>query len=315
MHGLYAYDFAGKQVWKLDLGTYPMAMGFGTGSSPALGDGKVFVQCDNERDSFLAAVDAKTGKELWRTKRSERTGYSTPLVWKNKERTEVVCVGSQKVRSYDPATGKQLWELGGMAGQPKASPVATDELLIVGTGGGPGGMGGGGFGGAPGGPKGGPGGGPKGGFGMGGGNKPLFAVKPGASGDITLKEGAKSSDAVAWTDAKAGPQTPSPLVYQGHLYVLDERGGSLTCSDVKTGKQQYKERLGGRGFTSSPWAYDGKVFCLDDSGTTHVVRAGPTFKELGKNVLDGMCWSSPAVSSGGVFVRTVDTLYCLRSTK
>jgi outer membrane protein assembly factor BamB len=315
MHGLYAYDFAGKQVWKLDLGSYPMAMGFGTGSSPALGDGKVFVQCDNERDSFLAAVDAKTGKELWRTKRTERTGYSSPLVWKNKERTEVVCVGAQKVRSYDPATGKQLWELGGMAGQPKASPVATDELLIVGTGGGPGGMmGGGGFG-PPGGPKGGPGGGPKGGFGMGGGNKPLFAVKAGASGDVTLKDGAKSSDAVAWTDAKAGPQTPSPLVYQGHLYVLDERGGSLTCSDVKTGKQQYKERLGGRGFTSSPWAYDGKVFCLDDSGTTHVVQAGPTFKELGKNALDGMCWSSPAVGGGGVFLRTVDTLYCLRTTK
>src|SRR4051812_44592422 len=238
MHGLYAYDFAGKQVWKLDLGTYPMAMGFGTGSSPALGDGKVFVQCDNERDSFLAAVDAKTGKELWRTKRTERTGYSSPLVWKNKERTEVVCLGSQKGRSYDPATGKQLWELGGMAGQPKASPVATDERLLAGTGGGPGGMmGGGGFGGGPrgaeGGPGGGPGGGATGGFGgMGGGNKPLFAVKPGASGDITLKEGAKSNDFVTWTDAKAGPQTPSPLVYQGYLYVLDERGGSLTCSDA-----------------------------------------------------------------------------------
>ena len=323
MHGLYAYDFAGKQVWKLDLGSYPTALGFGTGSSPALADGKVIVQCDNEKESFLVAVDAGTGKELWRTKRTERTGYSTPLVWKNKERTEIICVGSQKVRSYDPATGKQLWELGGMAGQPKATPAATDDLLIVGTGGGPGGMMGGGRFGPPGGPKGGPGAGPKagpgagpkGGFGMGGGNRPLFAVKPGASGDITLKEGAKSSDVVVWTDAKAGPQTASPLVYQGYLYVLDERGGSLTCYDVKTGKQQYKERLGGRGFTSSPWAYDGKVFCLDDSGTTYVVQAGPTFKELGKNVLDGMCWSSPAVGNGAVFLRTVDTLYCLRAAK
>jgi outer membrane protein assembly factor BamB len=273
----------------------------------------VIVQCDNERDSFLVGVDARTGKEAWRTKRTERTGYSSPLVWKTKGRTEIVCVGGQKVRSYDPATGKQLWELGGMAGQPKATPVATDELLIVGTGGGPGGMGGGGFG-PPGGPKGGAGGGPKGGFGMGG-NRPLFAVKPGASGDITLKDGAKSSDAIAWSYLKAGPTTPSPLVYQGHLYVLDERGGSLTCSDVKTGKQQYKERLGGRGFTSSPWAHDGKVFCLDDRGTTYVVQAGPTFKELGRNALDGMCWSSPAVGGGGVFLRTVDTLYCLRATE
>src|SRR5262245_5651927 len=229
MHGLYAYDFAGNQVWKLDLGSYPTALGFGTGSSPALGEGKVFVQCDNERESFLVAVDAKTGKEVWRTKRTERTGYSSPLVWKNKQRTEVVCVGAQKVRSYNPATGKQLWELGGMSGQPKATPVATEDLLIVGTGGGPGGMmGGGGFGSPGGGPKGGPGGGPKGGFGMGGG-RPLFAVKPGASGDITLKDGAKSSDAVAWTLPQAGPTTPSPLVYKDHLYVLDERGGSLTC--------------------------------------------------------------------------------------
>jgi outer membrane protein assembly factor BamB len=310
MHGLYAYDFAGKQLWKVDLGSYPMALGFGTASSPALADGKVIVQCDNERDSFLVAVDTKTGKEAWRTKRTERTGYSSPLVWRTKERTEIICLGSQKVRSYDPATGKQLWELGGMAGQPKASPVATDELLIVGTGGGPGGMGGPGFGG----PKGGPGSGPpKGGFGMGGGNRPLFAVRSGANGDITLKEGAKVSDAVAWSDLKAGPTTPSPLVYQGHLYVLDERGGTLTCYDVKTGKQEYKERLGGRGFTSSPWAYDGKVFCLDDRGTTYVVQAGPTFKELGRNALDGMCWSSPAVGGGAVFLRTVDTLYCLRA--
>jgi outer membrane protein assembly factor BamB len=310
MHGLYAYDFAGNQVWKLDLGSYPTALGFGTGSSPALADGKVIVQCDNEKESFLVAVEAKTGQEAWRTKRTERTGYSTPLVWKNKQRTEIVCVGGQKVRSYDPATGKQLWELGGMSGQPKATPVATDELLIVGTGGGPGGMGGGGFGGPKGGP---PGSGvPKGGFGMGGGNKPLFAVKPGASGDITLKEGAKSSDAVAWTLPQAGPSTPSPLIYKDHVYVLDENGGSLTCYEVQTGKQVYKERVGGRKFTSSPWAYDGKIFCLDDGGTTHVVQAGPEFKLLGKNALDGLTWSSPAVGNGSLFVRTVDQLFCLR---
>ncbi|HTU18227.1 MAG TPA: PQQ-binding-like beta-propeller repeat protein, partial [Gemmataceae bacterium] len=133
MHGVYCYDLAGKQLWKADLGSHPTAMGHGTGSSPALADGRLFIQCDNEEASFLAALDAKTGKELWRTKRSERTGYSTPLIWKNKVRTEVVCLGSPKVRSYDPATGKQLWELGGMAGQAKASPVASEELLFVGT--------------------------------------------------------------------------------------------------------------------------------------------------------------------------------------
>jgi outer membrane protein assembly factor BamB len=171
MTGVFCFDFSGKPLWKVDLGSYPMAMGHGTASSPALADGRLFIQCDNEEKSFLVALDARTGKELWRTTRPERTGWSTPLVWKNKKRTEIVCVGSPRVRSYDPATGKQLWELGGMSGESKATPVGDDELLYVGS---PGGFGG---------------------FGMGvrrggdvsAGSKPLFAVKAGASGDLTLK--------------------------------------------------------------------------------------------------------------------------------
>jgi outer membrane protein assembly factor BamB len=300
MHGVFCYDLAGKQLWKKDLGSYPMALGFGTGSSPALADGRLFIQCDNEEKSFLVALDAKTGEELWRVKRTERTGYSTPLIWKNKVRTEVVCLGSPRVHSYDPETGKQLWELGGMAGQAKATPVASAELLYVGTGGGPGGMGGrGGRGGA-------------GGFG-GNGNRPLFAVKAGASGDITLTDKATSNDGIAWYQPKAGPQTASPLLYQGYLYILDEHGGFLSCHDAKTGEQSYKERLpGARGFTSSPWAADGKVFCLDDAGTTYLVQAGRDFKLLGKNTLEEMAWSSPAVADRALFLRTVDHLYCIQ---
>jgi outer membrane protein assembly factor BamB len=321
MHGVYCYDLAGKFVWKADLGSYPMAMGFGTGSSPTLGEGRLFIQCDNEEKSFLVALDAKTGKELWRVDRAERTGYSTPFIWKNKVRTEVVCVGSSRTRSYDPATGKQLWELGGMTGQAKASPVASAELLYVGTGGGPAGFGGfggpggpgGGRPGGPGGGRGGPGG-PGGGFGGGGSGRPLFAVKAGASGDITLKEGAKSNDGVAWLQSQAGPQTASPVLYDGHIYVLDERGGFVSCYDAQTGKQAYRERLpGARGFTSSPWAGDGKVFCLDDGGAAYVIQAGTTFKVLGKNSVDEMCWSSPAAVAGGLLLRGVDHLYCIKT--
>jgi outer membrane protein assembly factor BamB len=298
MHGVFCYDVTGKLVWKVDLGSYPMAMGYGTGSSPALADGRLFIQCDNEKKSFLVALDAKTGKELWRVARPERTGWSTPLIWKNKVRTEVVCLGSPRVRSYDPATGKQLWELGGMIGQAKASPVASSELLYVGTGGGPAWFD------EP--------GGPGGGF-EGGGSRPLFAVKAGASGDITLKEGAESNDGIAWYLPKAGPQTASPLLYEGYLYVLEERSSFLSCSDAKTGEQVYKERLrGARGFTSSPWACDGKIFCLDDSGTTFIIRAGAAFNLLGKSTLDEMCWSSPAVASGALFLRTADYLYCIK---
>src|SRR5262249_40037935 len=134
--GVFCYDLAGTLLWKKDLGTYRMMFGHGTAASPALDGGRLFIQRDNEEKSFLVALETRTGQELWRTPRSERTSWSTPLVWKNKVRTEVVCVGSPRVRSYDPATGKQLWELGGLSGQCQASPVAGDELLYVGSGGG-----------------------------------------------------------------------------------------------------------------------------------------------------------------------------------
>jgi outer membrane protein assembly factor BamB len=308
MTGVFCYDFTGKQLWKADLGAYSTAMGHGTGSSPALDGDHLFIQCDNEEKSFLVALDTKTGKELWRTPRRDRTGYSTPLVWKNKVRTEVVCVGGSGVRSYDPETGKQLWELGGLRGQSKATPVAGSDLLYVGIGGGFGGMGGfGGFGG-------GPGGGGRGRGGMGGGNSPLYAVKAGASGDIMLKDGATSNDGVAWTLPRGGPATASPLLADGYLYVLEERGGLVSCYDAQTGKQVYRERIpGARGFTSSPWACGDRIYCLDDGGTTHVLQAGPKFKVLGENALDEMCWSSPAVAGGALFLRTVDHLYCIRN--
>jgi outer membrane protein assembly factor BamB len=289
MTGVFCYDFEGKQVWKADLGSYRMALGYGTGSSPVLDDGRLFIQCDNEEKSFLVALDAKTGKELWRTPRPERTGWSTPLIWKNKSRTEVVCLGTPRVRSYDPVTGKQLWELGGMNGQPHASMVASEELLYVGTGGRPS------FGGS-------------GGAGGGSGDKPLVAVKAGATGEL-----AKGNDSLAWQLAQGGPSMASPLLCEGQLYILDQRSGLLNCLDAKTGKQVYRERLpGGRGFTSSPWACQGKIFCLDDAGQTFVVQAGPEFKVLGKNSIDEMCWSSPAAAGGALFLRTVDHLYCIR---
>jgi outer membrane protein assembly factor BamB len=299
MTGVFCYDLAGNLLWKADLGFYRTAFGHGSASSPALDGGRLFIQCDNDEKSFLVALDARTGKELWRTPRTERTGWSTPLVWKNSKRTEVVCVGSPRVRSYDPATGKQLWELGGMTGQVKASPAAGADLLYVGS---PGG-----FGGAWGGP---PGGGGEGGS---AGGKPLFAVKAGASGDISLKGGEDANEGVAWHLPQAGPGTASPLLYEGHLYVLED-GGLLSCLDARSGKRLYRERVpGARGFTSSPWAYGGKVFCLDDAGTTHVLRAGEAFKVLGANKLGEMCWSSPAAGAGALLLRTVDHLYCIRN--
>jgi outer membrane protein assembly factor BamB len=319
MTGLFCYDAAGKLVWKKDLGAYPMQMGWGTSSSPVLDGDRLFLQVDNEQKSFLVAFDKKTGDELWRADRDEKSAWCTPYVWKNKQRTELVTLGSRKVRSYDPATGKLLWELGPGGGfRTTSTPVGDEDLLYVGAGaGGRGGFGGGppggGFGG--GGPPGGGfgGGGGRGGMGGGMGGGGLVAVKAGASGDVSLKQGETSNAGVAWSLSRGGPAMASPLVYQGHLYILDQNGGLVTCYNAKTGKQVYRERLqGARAFWASPWACDGKVFCLDDDGQTFVLQAGPEFKLLGKNALNEMTWSTPAVAGGALFVRSVDNLICIQ---
>jgi outer membrane protein assembly factor BamB len=286
MTGVFCYDLDGNLIWKKGLGSYPMALGFGTGSSPVLDGERLFIQCDNEEKSFLIALDKKTGNKLWEMDRTERSDWSTPFIWKNRVRTELVCMGGPHVRSYDPATGKQLWQLAGMQQMPKTSPAATADLLFVGSG-------------------------YQAGFGSG--IKPLFAVKAGASGDISLKEGATSNKTVAWYLPQAAPGLASPLVYEGLLYVPDQRGNVLTCYDAKSGKRVYRERLeGATGFTASPWAYGGKVFCLDGAGTTFVVKAGRQFKLLGKAPIGEQCWASPAVGEKALFLRSVDRLYCIK---
>ncbi len=287
--GLFCYDLDGGPLWEKSLGSYRMGAGFGTGASPALADGRVFVQYDNEERSFLVALDAKTGRELWRAERKERSSWCTPLVWRANGRTEVVACGpggsdeddDGRVRSYDAATGEVLWELRKVRGGFSASPVADGERLYVGA---------------------------NGPFS----NGPLYAVRAGARGDITPKPGERSSAGLAWLRTGSNLSLASPLVCGGHLYVLGAR--SLSCYDARTGEPRYvKERLpGARNCTASPWAYDGKVFCLDEDGQTFVVRAGPAFQLLGKNRLDEMCWATPAVCGGALFLRGVEHLYCIK---
>jgi outer membrane protein assembly factor BamB len=283
MHGLFCYDFAGNLLWKKDLGTFRMENNHGTGASPAFDGQRLYVQCDNDEKSFLAALDAKTGEQRWRVDRTEVSGWSTPLIWKNKARTEVVCLGRKRVQAYDPATGKALWELGGMNGQAMASPTASDDLLFAGTGG------------------------------QFGGGRPLFAVKAGAAGDATLPPGAASSANVAWSLPKAGPLVATPLLFAGNLYVLELALGMVNCYDAQSGKQLYRERLPqARGFFASPWPHAGKVFCLDEDGRTFVLQAGAEFKLLGRNDIGETCWASPALSGDAVLLRGIEHLYCIK---
>jgi outer membrane protein assembly factor BamB len=299
MIGLFCYDLSGKLVWSKDLGAYPMQGNWGTSSSPVLDGDGLFVQCDNQQHSFLVALDTKTGKELWRANRSEGSTWSTPVVWRNTVRTEVVLMGNRHVRSYDPATGAVLWELstaeGAARGVPrgvkaaaggcKSTPVATREMIYLGM--------------AtrvPGQQLG-----------------PMWAVKAGARGDITPSAGENVGAFVAWFRTDAGPHFASAVVYDGLLYVFDPHDGVLRCLDAGTGTDVYQEKLpGAHDFKSSPWVQGGTVCGTDVSGTTFVVKAGPHFELLARNDLNEMCWSSPAPAGGALFLRGVEHLYCIR---
>lgn len=282
MTGLYCYDMDGGLAWQKNLGSFPMMLGWGTGSSPVLVDDMVVIQCDNERESFIAALDKKSGEERWRVAREERSNWSTPYVWTNAQRTEIVTAGGGKVRSYAPADGTLLWEMGGINGRCSATPVSTAEMLYLGSGGGPAGPG------------------------------PLFAIRAGGSGDISLEDNATSGEFIAWMTKRAGPALASPLLHQDRIYVLDQRGGIVGCYDAKTGRQLFKQRLdNGKGFTSSPWVLGDKVFCLDESGQTFVLTAGDTLEVAAVNKLDDTFWSSAAVVGDRLLLRGVNRLYCI----
>jgi outer membrane protein assembly factor BamB len=274
--GLFCYDLDGKELWSQKWGSFKTRFGWGTAASPVLHKGRIFVVNDNEEKSFLAALDAKTGKQLWRVERDEKSNWATPFVWENERRTELVTAGTNRVRSYD-LDGKQLWELGGMSSIMIPTPFARHGLLYVCSG-----------------------------YVLDK-NKPLLAIRPGAEGDITPQADG-GNKYVAWHLNSAGPYNPTPLVYGDYLYVLYDMG-LLSCFDARSGKAIYeKERLGGQ-FTASPWAYGGKVFFLSEDGETHVIEAGPKFKRLGKNSLDEMCMATPAALRGSLLVRTLTKLY------
>jgi outer membrane protein assembly factor BamB len=280
--GLACYDRDGKSIWTQKVPAFKTQMGWGTGASPALHEGKLVLVNDNEEQSYLQAIDAATGKELWRTARDEKSNWGSPFFWKNNRRTEIVTAGKSRVRSYD-LDGKLLWQIQGMSMVSIPTPFASEDLLYVTSG-----------------------------YVLDPLLKPVYAIRPGASGDISLKNEATSNEFIAWSQAQAGPYHPTPLVYEGLLYVLYDRG-FLACFDAKTGKEVYpRKRLGPTAFTASPWAYQGKVFCLAEDGTTVVVKAGKQFEILGRNRLEEMALASPAVAAGSLFLRTQSKLYCLR---
>ena len=281
--GLWAYDLKGKLAWTTPLEANPIYLDFGTGSSPALVGNLLVIVNDNEKQQYIAAFDKQTGKQIWRTNRDlggkgPRSGWVTPFVWRHALRTEIVTVGPGVAVSYDLA-GKELWRMAGMAQAPIPMPFAYDGLLYIDAG--------------------------RGG--------PLFALRPGAAGDVSLAKDESSNAYVAWSQPRAGTYLPSPVAYEGAVYTLTETG-ILSRFDAKTGKLTYKTRLDpvATAFTTSPWAYNGKLFCLSEEGQTFVIAAGENFQLLHVNELDEMAQASPAIVGERLLVRTETRLYSIR---
>jgi outer membrane protein assembly factor BamB len=282
--GVFCLDMQGNTIWSKALPTHKIRYGWGTAASPTLDGERLYVISDNEEDSYLLALDKRTGKEIWRVPREEKSNWSTPFVWKNEQRTEIVTAGTGQVRAYDPE-GKILWSLKGMSGITIATPYAAEGLLYVSSGY------------------------------VGDKSKPLYAIRPGAAGDISLPPGQTNSAAIAWCRPTSAPYNPTTLVYEGRLYVLHDRG-EFSAFNARTGAVLFdRERLPqGLHFTASPWAYNGCVFCLNEDGITFVMRAGEQFEILHTNKLaeDDMCLATPALAGDRLLIRSAARLYCIR---
>jgi outer membrane protein assembly factor BamB len=282
------YDAAGKELWQRNIGIIDNGWFFdptyqwGHSSSPVIYKSTAILQVDQQKGSYIAAFDLATGKTIWRTERADEIStWGTPTLLTSARGDELVTNGT-KIRGYDPATGKQLWTLGPNSEVTVGTPIAGKDVIYV-TGGYP--------------PV-----------------RPIYAVKAGASGDISLPKGATSSPAIAWSNDREGTYIPTPLLYRDILYTLNSNG-ILIAYNAITGERLYRTRVGGGGaFAASPIAADGRLYFASEDGEVFVVAAGPEYVELGKHSMNEVIMATPAISDGLIIVRTLGHLYGLGET-
>jgi outer membrane protein assembly factor BamB len=275
-------------VWKKDLGVldagwfYDPDYQWGFGSSPIIYRDMVITQCDIQKGSFIAAFSLKDGSEVWRTPRDEVPSWGTPTVHEGQTRAELLVNGTHFVRGYDPLTGKELWRLGRNSEITVPAPIVAHGLAYFTSGYTP--------------------------------IQPIYAVRLGASGDITLKEEEEKSDPIAWSKKRGGPYMPTPIAYGEHLYTCANQG-ILTCYDAKTGEQVYRTRIAdgkGGGYSASPVAADGRLYFTSEDGEIFVVKAGPKYELMASNPIGEVCMATPAISNGTFFVRARHHVFALR---
>jgi outer membrane protein assembly factor BamB len=288
-HGVHAYDVHGAFRWKvdvgrLDVGAYDIpSIEWGHASSPIVWNGLVILQYDTQADSFLLALNVETGETVWKTDRDELPSWGTPTVVETSAGPQLVTNGSKYVRGYDPRTGREMWRLGRSSKITAPTPVAAEDLIVVASGRAP--------------------------------ERPIFVVRPGARGDVTLPEGQSASDAVVWSHSGRGPYMPTPLIYDGRLYVL-ANNGVLDAYALRTGAEIYRQRLPhlGSGFSASPIAADGRIYLSGEDGEILVIAAGPEFRHVATNRMGELLMATPALSGCAMYVRSASSLFAIGRT-
>lgn len=275
--GVYCYDFKGKLIWKKNLGGIS-TFGMGVGTSPVLHENLVILVCDQSlgkpKDSFMVALDKKTGKEIWRVERPIQGSWATPVIVKTAGRVELVTSGNEFLISYDPSTGKELWRAGGLKSHAIATPVIGHGLAILSSG-------------YP--------------------SKVVTAVRLGGSGNLD------GTDKIAWQYNKGTAYVPSPILYGDYLYLLSD-AGILTCLNAKTGEVVYeggRVPVATKFYGASPVAFDGKLLLTSDDGDTFVIKAGPKHEVLGTNSIGEPSRTSIAIADGKLFIRGEKHLFCI----
>jgi len=276
--GLYCYDFEGGLVWKKNFGilkaaafNFPAAE-WEFGSSPIIYNGILVIQSDVLENSFLAAYDLKSGKELWKVKRDDYPCWSTPNIYKIGNRTAIAINGYKHRAGYDFETGKEIWRMSGGGDVPIPTPINGNDLIYFNSAHGP--------------------------------SSPILAVKTDASGDITLKSGTTANDYVKWSIPRGGSYIHSLLLYRDHLYNVNWNG-TIQCYDPFTGKEIFSGKLGStKSFIASPVASDGRLYIVDEEGTVYIIEDGTAFKLLHEIPLKDICLTAPAITDGMIFFRT-----------
>ena len=277
--GIYAYDFNGKLIWEKDLGVQmKMRLAFGEGTAPLLFGDRLFIVFDHEAESFMVALDKRNGKELWRVNREERSSWSTPLAVEHEGRTEIIVSATNRVRSYDPATGKVLWESAGLGANVIPVPVHQNGVVYV----------------------------------MSGYRDPkLMAIKLGRQGDLT------GSDAIVWSHTRGLAYTASPVLYEGKLYVVTDNG-MVSAFNATTGAPYYAQTRLPKSYNlkASPVGANGKLYLATEDGDVVVVKMGEKFEVLATNTLtDQVFIATPVIAAGELYLRSQNTLFCIAEKK